>query len=266
MENASVAESRHLKKFSRFFRFRLRSLLLVFTIIGVFVGPELYYQGQQHDAAKRLRSLPHTSLAYDYDIQSDDDWADKFPPIRSQVSGVFHRTTGSHFFSPVVRLFLSDDSAESISLVGKLGNLKWLHIANSTGSLNDREIASLKPIQNCSKLEYLVVGNWLTLNKSGSEGFRGTGTILLPYDIADTDIETISKLNDLRVLAVGGQNVDDNSLQKLADINSLQYLYLSRANVTQNGISGFHQKRPDVEVIELADPNVDYSIEISDRF
>ena len=266
MENANAAESRPNKGFSRFFRFRLRTLLLAFTVFGVFVGPELFHQIRQHNAAKQLRAIPQTSLAYDYDFDSDENWTDKFPPIRSKVARTFRGTTGSHFFNPVVRLFLSDDSAESIRLVGSLGNLKWLHIANSTGSMTDRKISSLKPIQNCGRLEYLVVGNWLVLSPSGSDGFRGTGITLLPYDVTDTDIDIISKLNELRILAIGGQNVNDDSIQKLTNINSLEYLYLSKADVTPNGLEEFQRVRPNVEVIELTDSDIDYSIEIDERF
>ena len=266
MGNSNITESRRTKRFTRFFRFRLRTLLLAFTAFGVFVGPEMHHQFRQHNAAKRLRAIPQTSLAYDYDLESDEHWTEKFPPIRSKVALAFRGATGSHFFNPVVRLFLSNDSLESIRLVGNLRNLKWLHIANSTGSMNDRKISTLKPIQNCSRLEYLVVGNWLVLSPNGSDGFRGTGTTLLPYDITDSDIDLISKLNDLRILAIGGQNVDDESIQKLINLNSLEYLYLSKADVTQDGLEEFQRARPNVEIVELTDSDIDYSIEIDERF
>ena len=55
----------------------------------------------------------------------------------------------------------------------------------------------------------------------------------MPYDVTDTDIDIISKLNELRILAIGGQNVNDDSIQKLTNINSLEYLYLSKPECGQ---------------------------------
>ena len=268
MEHENVAETRPPKGISRFLRFRLRTLLLVFTIFGVFIGPELYTQIRQHNAAKRLSAIPNTYLAYDYDFESDDkNWAAKFPPIRSKVAKAFHWVTGSHFFNPVVRLVLSDTSVESISLVGELRNLKWLHIENfSTGSLTERKITSLKSLQNCTRLEYLVVGNWLNLRPNGSVGFRGTGTTLLPYDITDSDVAIISELKYLRVLAIGGEHIDDESIKMLANLDSLEQLYLSRTNMTETGLDEFRQSNPNVQIVELNDLTADYSAEISDQF
>ena len=60
--------------------------------------------------------------------------------------------------------------------------------------------------------------------------------------------------------------MNDDSIQKLTNINSLEYLYLSKADVTQDGLEEFQRARPNVEIAELTDSDIDYSIEIDERF
>ena len=104
------------------------------------------------------------------------------------------------------------------------------------------------------------------LRPNGSVGFQGTGEILLPYDINESDLKTISRLRKLRVLAIGGQFIDNESLQLLAKLNSLEYLYLSKTRVSPVGIDVLQQKLPNVKIVQLTDLNHDYSAEISSRF
>lgn len=267
MTQTSKSDATKTKRywFAPLFRFRLRTLLLIVALFGVVIGPELYYQVKQQSAAKLLR-LQNSSLAYDFDLEQYSDWKDRFPPIRSKLASTFRGITGSDLANPVIRLFLQDDSAKSIQLTAHLRHLKWLQIASSTGSLHDRNICPLKPLESCTELEYLVIGNWLGLTPNGSVGFQGTGSTLLPYDITETDLRTIGNLRKLRVLAIGGQFIDDDSIQLLAKLNSLEYLYLNKTPVSAAGIEQLKLKLPDLTIERLTDTGKDYTSEINSRF
>ena len=92
------------------------------------------------------------------------------------------------------------------------------------------------------------------------------GDILFPYDITLSDLVVIGKLKRLRVLAIGGQNITDESLSSLSNLRSLEYLYLSNANVTAVGKASLQKALPNVKIVEVTDPSIDYSDEIQSRF
>lgn len=271
MTKSNHAESRSGKsRLTWLFRFRLRTLLLVITVLGVVILPEVTFQLRQRSAIEVLRPKKFTIVSYDYDLENappydEADWRKYFPPVRSRFAASIRTLTGSDIFCPVIRLYLGDDSETSIEEIAKLRHLKWLQIGNPTGPFTGRPIPSLEPIANCVQLEYLALGNWCQLSLSGPEGFRGNGTIISPYDITSSDLEIIGNLNRLRILAIGGANVNDQTVQKLSGLKKLEYLYLSRSNVTKTGISQLKSHIPNVTIVELDDPDYDYATEIQSR-
>jgi len=98
-----------------------------------------------------------------------------------------------------------------------------------------------------------------------AEEFRGTGTILLPYDITESDLAIIGQLKNLRILAIGGVHVTDDSVKNLSGLNNLEYLYLSHTSVTKKGLAFLEQGIETVKIVELNDRNYDYAAEIQSR-
>ena len=120
---------------------------MIVGLFVVFVGPEIYFYVKQNSAAKLLRDQ-NNSLACDFDLEQYPDWKDNFPPVRSKLGNAIRRLTGTNFGSPVVRLFLQNDSPESIRLISHLRHLIWLQITSLGGDLHNRPVSSLKPIES----------------------------------------------------------------------------------------------------------------------
>ncbi len=243
------------------------------TILGCFLFPEIRYQIRQREVVEKLKPIEFTAIYYDYDLikrpsWDKTDWKNYFPPVRSKIAEMTKRWFGTDIFSPVIYLYLSDDSAESINQIAYLRHLKWLQIGNPTGPLKGRSIPSLEPLANCTQLEYLGLGNWFHLNDHAKQlpEFRGNGTIILPYDISDADIQVIGNLKMLRVLAIGGCNINDESIEPICNLANLEYLYLSRTEVTDKGVKLLQAALPDLVISTLPDHTYDYATEIQSRY
>ena len=227
------------------------------TVLGVFILPEIQHQLRQHEAFEKLKAAEDTIVYYDHQLISRPSW-DKtnwekyFPPIRTRIAGVVRDWFGSDIFNPVIYLYLADDSNESIQQISKLRHLKWLQIGNPTGPLKGRILPSIAPISDCTQLEYLALGNWFHLSDDDQRPeFRGNGTIILPYDISSDDIIEISKLKMLRILAIGGPNVTDETITPIHRLQNLEHLYLSRTNITDDGVRALETALPNLNVSTL---------------
>jgi len=163
-EQCEIKKANPRKSLFRIFRFRLRTLLIAVTILCVSILPDVALQLQQRKAVEQLRPMQFTTISYDYDLENapsydETDWKKYFPPVRSRLANLVRRLFGTDIFCPVIRLYLSDDTATSIATIKNLRHLKWLQIGNPTGPLTGRPLPSLAPIENCSQLEYLALGN-----------------------------------------------------------------------------------------------------------
>lgn len=248
-------------------------MFVIVTILGVFLFPEIRHQLKQREVVEKLKPIQDTNIYYDYDLVTrpswdETDWQKYFPPVRSKIAGMTKQCFGTDIFNPVIYLYLSDESAESIDQISYLRHLKWLQIGNPTGPLQGRNIPSLESVANCTHLEYLALGNWFHLSNHPEQlpEFRGNGTIILPYDISESDIQVIGNLKMLRVLAIGGCNVNDKSIEPICNLPNLEYLYLSRSKITDEGVRLLQAALPDLVVSTLPDHNYDYAAEIQSRY
>ncbi len=270
-ENCEKKTRKRLSVFSRIFRFRLRTILIFVTLIGVFVGPELNQQSRQNNAIPAIRSKPTTWLQFAHEVEDSEEWRSRLPPIRTSLTrrvGQFFKTD---YFNTAVRLYLRVDAQIDVNQIGNLKHLVWLQVGtdgtwNLEADKTGADTPALEPIGNCKHLQYLVLGDWFKLWLGGTAGDRGTGMTLLPYDLDESDLSTIANLKKLRVLAIGGRGVSDESIQQLSGLRTLEYLYLSRAKVSASGVARLRELLPNVSVVEMNDSDLDYSSEVPSRF
>jgi hypothetical protein len=100
---------------------------------------------------------------------------------------------------------------------------------------------SLDALAECGHLEYLVLGSWVDLRPNGSAGFAGKGTTLLPLNVNASHLEAISKITNLRVLAIGGSALSNDSIDDLAKLSQVDYLYLHRTQISPDGLNQFQR-------------------------
>ena len=246
----------------RFIRYRLRTLLLLMVVLGVFLFPEIRRQLRQRTAYRNLKKVEFTAIFYDYEVSNDPDWATHLPVVRSRIASIILDWFGSDLFNPVVKLSLSKVSEQSLENIADLRHLRALHI----GDPNQNEIPSLQPIASCNKLEKLTLGIWFYLKHCPDEAARGDGTTLIPCHISVQDIDTISNLKMLRVLAIGGPNVTDDSIKPICKLKNLQNLYLCKSNVSDVGMAMLRDALPNAEISTMSDVDIDYSEEMETKF
>ena len=247
---------------ARFFRFSLRTVLVLIAVLGVFLFPEISRQLRQRTAYRNLKELEYTVVLYDYEVSNDPNWTTHFPSMRSSVASMILDWFGTDLFNPVVKLSLSKVSNKSLERLADLRHLRSLHI----GDPNQNKVPSLQPISHCNKLEKLELGVWHYLKYHPDEAARGDGTTLIPCHISVQDIETISNFKMLRVLAIGGPNVTDESIKPICNLKNLENLYLCRSNVSEVGIEMLRRSLPNVEISTMSNTDIDYSEEMEAQF
>jgi hypothetical protein len=180
-----------------------------------------------------------------------------------------HDRTGSDFFNPVVRLNLTFDAGDlqACRPVESLPHLRWLQVEpGGTTSLAGTECPSLAPLANCQDLEYLVLGAWLRLRPNGSPGWTGAGVTLAPLIVDSQDLTVLRNLKHLRLLALGGARLTDESINNLARLRQLKFLYLSHTKFSAEGLKRLESLLPQTTVIDMDDDSRDYAAEIDARF
>lgn len=248
-------------------------LVSLMVVAIAWVTHRAYSLYDQNAVAADLRtSNQSTYVATDHDVRNDPQWTDKLRELDSTISSAVQDNVGSSIASPVVRLFITVDQDKPITadLIPRLPDLRWLHI-NAGGTINTKDPTRpvsppLDRLKNSTKLQYLILGNWANLSPTGSPGFRGTGVTLLPLNITPDSLAHLQSLPELRILALGGNNIDDHGLSCLARLSHLEHLYLSRTNITEAGYAKLKVMLPQTEIVTMTDANADYSAEINALF
>jgi len=209
-------------------RFSLRAFLVALTLLAIFGGGELYQQSRQARNVSALRLLPGTLIAFGYELEELPNWKGKTPFVRSTLGGLVRCAFGSDFFHAAVHLRLEYDpeNPTDISRIQGLPHLQWLHIApGGTEAKRGLVCPSLDALSKCENLEFLVLGIWLAKPTARSLGLMDCPTTLLPLNVDSSHLAALHKLKCLRVLALGGPGLSDDSIDELAMFKQLEFLY-----------------------------------------
>ncbi len=197
----------------RFFRFRLKWLLLFVTVFAIYLGYETNQAIKQRKAFAIIQKVGG-KLFYDYEVDPQDDYRHiQQGTVSPRGPSWLRNLVGDDYFRTAVVIELSRSSAGDAEL-GELSNLLpdvaqvWLRSTH----VSDEGMSHLK---NFSRLEALSLDM---------------------TSITDVGLSSVAKCTHLRDLQLTHTQVTDSGLKQLCVLRKLEKLGLSRTVVTDEGL------------------------------
>lgn len=268
----------------RLFQFSLKTLLILFTVLAVWLGLHVRAARMQADAVRTIREYGG-SVVYDYEFQPGT-----FKPGRpigkgdSWVPSWLVRTFGVDFFHSVsgVNLFIKRghgafsfimEGEPPLHVLDSIPNVRALHVFGPPAA--DVELAHLASLDQLESLVLIGVTELaiehlgplksltsLSVQSSSvtDESLRVVGT--LPHleslrissgSISDEGLKYLLGHDRLMCIDLVGDNfpkyqITDSGLMTLAGLLRLKRLRLVHTRVTYSGVDDFKDVRPDVSV------------------
>jgi hypothetical protein len=184
----------------RVFRFSLRTLFIVTTVIAVWLGLQCKRAREQQLAVDRIAELGGF-VGYDFEYGRDgarikDATPAGWPWLRKIV--------GDHYFQRVVRVHLDERAVTDadLKLIGKLRHTTSL-------DLNDTDISDdgMAMLSSLSRLQYLGLAR-TRVSDAGLqhvEGFRDLKLLILEDTaVGDDGVRALTRLQRLEILVLSG--------------------------------------------------------------
>ena len=175
----------------RFRQYSLRTLFVLLTVFGVWLGWTVHRANEQRKAVEWVRKIGG-GVAYDYQIDADGRFiADAEPPGPKWLAQLI----GADYFQEVSFVELHEKQISDMTLLANLASLETLHI-------DDTQVSDLTPLAGLKNLEGLLLNN-------------------TPV----SDLTPLAKLTSLELLSFKGTQVSD--LTPLTKLTSLPTLCLT---------------------------------------
>jgi internalin A len=228
----------------RWFRFSLRTLLLLVAVTAVWVGIESNRAHKQAAAVKRISELGGF-LRFDFerdsrgnDIPNAEPAAPKW--LRSLLGDDYFRSVHTLDFSSMWRSLAPTQQLEvtneALAIVPSLPDLVILEIGGNA-RLGDKHLANLS---GCSKLTTLYL-YWTSVEGPGLRDLSNLRRLeslsLSNTPLTDVGLQHVAHLPQLRWLKLDGTRITDAGLLHLANLKTLEELDLSNTDVTDAGLA-----------------------------
>jgi len=206
-------------------RYRLRTLLIVMTVVCVVSGYWLNRAFRQRDAVRRFNQLAadrggDTPVTMLYHHKGDVHWAPIIPewlhPVRDLVGS---EAFGNPIGVQLVRTAATDDDLRYLKDVPKV---EWVGLSQT--KVTDK---GLRHLRGCTKLNSLNLDNTA---------------------ITDEGLAEIAGLAELQRLSLIGTPITDAGLEHLAKLTMLKYLSLRDTAITEAGKQKLQSALPQCEI------------------
>lgn len=238
--NSMMADSPKGRR--RWFRFRLRTLLLAWMGVGAWLGWWIHSAREQRDAVANIQKLTN-EVRIDYSYQRLDDkplsWRPRSDPTAlSWVPRFVLKGVGQDYFHNVVSInVLRGTSGKELELAAELARLRQLQqlvlvYVNAT----DAMVARICELRELTGLE-------LTGEKLTDESLRLISSLpkLQLLDIegqfTDPGLAYLRRVTTLRFLDLDSPHITDQGLTHLGHLRDLQWLFLSSTHLTEEGFA-----------------------------
>ena len=216
----------------RWFRFSLRTLLLVFALVAVWLGITVNAARRQKAAVTTLQRSGATIL-YDYTEVAPRTWSSSGQPTGPAW---LRNLLGEDYFHHPVYASIRNRSEGDEDLISELNALPGLKTLMFQGdSINDDAIARLGPLNRLEELQ--ISGAQLT--DQGLEQVprfpRLRWLILNSLPITDAGCVSISQLSKLEELSLYDTQVSDNAVTHLKSLHQLQRLTITNTAISEQG-------------------------------
>jgi hypothetical protein len=260
MESAETT-FRHLARrpFRRWLRFSLRTLLILITLLGIWIGVKVNQARRQKEAVEKLLTLG-AEIAYDH--QWMGTWYDS--TMELNVPMWAQQLCGKDFFQNVAFVYfqpkrgpgpaITDDDLVHLAAFPKLKSLivdrlvtdvglahiprpdRLVHFNASSTSLSDE---FLKRLSGSRRLEQL----WLDGTLVTDRGLSRLGPLPLLRTLAldatkitDDGLAILEPMPSLESLSIGSTSITDAGLAHVTRYRSLTHLGLERMAITDAGL------------------------------
>jgi hypothetical protein len=228
----------------RWFRYSLRTFLLVITALCISLGWKVEAARQQREAVAAVRKFGG-EVTYDCEYLYDPFIAKPKPHWLAEHIGV-------DFFQNVVavRIFFEPDSPQEIRdllpYLSRLSQLRSLSIIN--GTFKDEDLCYLAHLTDMTSL-------FLFRNKITGKGFKHIVCLkkLVEFGccynkITDQSLEPLARLPLLQEIWLADTSVTDGCIEILVRMRSLECVYLDDTRVTPEAKDRLKKMRLDVKV------------------
>lgn len=203
----------------RWFRFSLRTLLLLVTVLGMWLGLHLHAMRRQQESIAAIKNIGGACY---YDFQED----------------VVPGNASTSLVPSLLRKWLGDDFFHDITIV----NLT--HCYDAKGQWQKNLLGTgedLKHLAGFPKLKVLFLHN----KQASNAGLAYVGKlshleklyILHAPDLGDEGVAHLSKLHKLKCVLINDSQITDDSLKVFASMPSLQILDLEDNHFTNHGLA-----------------------------
>lgn len=235
-----------LRWISRILRFRLRTLLILVTVLSVVVAMHVQNTRRQRQAVAAIGEYGGW-VRYDYQFPSGNyDHADYDGKAESGVPRWLLEKLGVDFFHSVVQVNLnysddsgtreenSNDTPAALEYVAKLPNLRILLLAN--GQATD---ATMEHLTQCRRLERLYMWDVHLVSNAGVKHLESLkrlryihlGNTSLPegspHRVTDESLRVFGTLPLLEGLSLQGNKFTDAGLAHLTKLAQLEELWIN---------------------------------------
>jgi hypothetical protein len=245
MEFVTQSSSPNAPPRRAWFRYRLRTFLILVSLIAVWLGWTVHRARTQRGAVAAIRAARGTVM-FDYHENGPRSWSTAGTPrgprwMRDQL--------GSEYFDrPVyIKLFGTPENGAWIDAVNQLPSVKTLLLSGP--NVNDDTLVRL---EGSTSLRELHLNN----SSVSDEGLRHLAKfsnlrwLVLDYtSISDAGAAYFSDLSMLEDLSLMKTKISDKSISLFVGLPNLQQIDLRRTRVTADGIEEFKKLRPKLTVL-----------------
>ncbi|MCC6123815.1 MAG: hypothetical protein IT426_02550 [Pirellulales bacterium] len=228
----------------RWYQYRLRTLLIVMTVLAAWMAFVSHRARQQKLAVDRIKALGGT-LWYDYQKLKGKPWNhsdDKIPPPGPAWLRNF---IGEDYFQTVVTVDLSKAAVtdDDLAVLENLTELEGLYLTDP--NITGKGFAHLKTLKKLKGL-----GLWNTsIDDAGLANLEGLANLrqlcldgTKITDAGTVHLQDLTQLEDW--LGLTDTPITDRSLQYFKNFKKLQNLNLLRTNVTERGVRELKKALP----------------------
>ena len=203
---------------SRWFRFSLRSLLILLTAFTIWLGWHVHRSREQHRGVSEVRQLGGT-VFYSFQLSENGRFD---PDGKPRIPAWLWGWLGEDFIWPVVSIDLRGDevSNEDLVCLERFQNVTRLILY--CPALSDEAMTHVAELKGLRMLHLSDTG------------------------ISNDGVATLDSLEQLGFLQLSGTGVDDNSIEDIARLTSLHQVMLERTGVTESGVEKLRELRPDL--------------------
>lgn len=236
------------------FRFRLRTLLLAFSILSVWLGFHVHSTERQRDAVAAIQKYGGW-VRYDFQYPSGEfHWSDFNSKARSPVPRWLLDRLGFDFFHDVVQVSLnySEDSGkreenhnptdEALQHLPEFSNLRVLLLSDSQAS-----DASMQYLARLKKLECLMMWDVTNVTDAGAahlENLQNLNYIhLSSSQITDKTLIMFARMPKIRGLSLQFNDFSDEGLKHVSQCEDLETLWVCGRRERPNEITDAGLKR-----------------------